>query len=431
VPSTGTLRKGSDLRVLVVHNAYSSRIPSGENVVVRDEIAGLREAGVDVELHEVSNDELVDEGPAGRARRLVETTWSRPAARRFDDAVRRNRPDVVHVHNLFPLLSASVPRVALRHGLPVVWSVHNRRLVCVKGGHFRADAPCHQCRPGWRAPGVWHGCYAESRGASALVTSATSLFRRMVRRRPITAVAPSRPMADWLTGVVGVPPERVHVKAHGVPPPTTSGAGSAGEIGEIAPDASRTLLFVGRLADYKGVHLLLDAWRRVGADDLRLVLVGDGPLAPDVAAAAADDPRVTWTGFVPPEEVATRLRRARAVLVPSRWEEPFGRVAVEAMAAGRPVVATGRGALADIVDAGCGWVVDADDPGDLARTVDHLAADDAGVAARGDAARRRYAERYSPAASTAALLALYDQVVARGLPVEDRDAVPTREEGGR
>ena len=394
-------RRGSDLGVLVVHNGYSSRIPSGENAVVHDEVGWLRAAGVDVELHEVSNDELVDEDVTSRARRLVDTTWSRPAARRFDDVLRRAQPDVVHVHNLFPLLSASVPRVALRHRVPVVWSVHNRRLTCVKGGHFRNDAPCHQCRPGWRLPGVWHGCYAESQGASALVTSATSIFRRMVRRHPITAVAPSQHVADWLTDVVEVPASRVHVKAHAVPEPAR---------GDHPPPATRrTFLFVGRLADYKGIRLLLDAWQAVRADDVTLDIVGDGPLAADVAAAAAHDPRITVAGFVPPTDVAARVARARAVLVPSLWEEPFGRAAAEAMAQGRPVLATTRGALADIVDDSCGWVVDGDppDPAAFAQAIEAIAGDDAGVARRGAAAQRRFTERYSPAASTDALVAIY------------------------
>lgn len=396
-------RRGAGLRVLVVHNAYSSRIPSGENVVVHDEVAWLRDAGVDVELHEVSNDELTTDDAAARARRLVDTTWSRRARRRFADVVDRFAPDLVHVHNLFPLLSASVPAEALRRRLPTVWTAHNRRLLCARGGNFRDDAPCYQCRPGWRAPSVWHACYAESRGATALMGSATAAFLRLVRRRPIVAVAPSDHMRRWLVDTVGIDDDRVRVKRNGVAEPPV----------DVDPDgaaSSRTFVFAGRLEDYKGTHLLLDAWRRIPDADVRLRIVGDGPLAGDVARAAEADTRITWTGYLPAHDIPAQLAMARAVLVPSLWDEPFGLVAVEAMACGRPIVSTRSGALTSLVDDECAWTVDADADA-LARTLREVAARDDDVIARASGARRRWAAHFSPPATTEALVDVYDHVL--------------------
>ena len=178
------------MRVLVVHNRYSATTPSGENVVVEKEVAWLREAGVEVATHEVSNDDVLGRGLGVTLRAAAETPWSPRAADRFAAAVRDSRPDLVHVHNLFPLLTASVPARARRAGLPVVWTAHNLRLVCVEGTHFRAGHDCTECRPGWRVPGIVHGCYRGSVPGSALVTVATSLFRRLARRQ-VTAVATS------------------------------------------------------------------------------------------------------------------------------------------------------------------------------------------------------------------------------------------------
>jgi glycosyltransferase involved in cell wall biosynthesis len=386
------------MRVLVVHNRYSSRVPSGENLAVDDEVRWLREAGVDVVRHEVSNDEIVTPGPLGRVREAVDAVWSVPARRRFLAALDDTAPDVVHVHNLFPLLSGSVPAAARRRGVPVVWTVHNRRVRCVGGGHFRDGAPCRECRPGWRVPGVVHRCYAGSASASALVSASSSLFRVAARRDGVVPIAISRHMADWLGSSAGFDPARVRVKYNAV---------DAARVPRSDPAALQRFVFAGRLALYKGVGLLLDAWRQLPADlDVTLRIVGDGDAADRVRAATSDDPRVEWTGHVAPGDVGEHLDAARAVLVPSLWEEPFGRVAAEAFAHARPVITTGRGGLAEIVDDRTGWVTGTS-PATLAAAIVEAARSDDAVHQRGEAALRRHADRFSPQATTEVLRHIY------------------------
>jgi glycosyltransferase involved in cell wall biosynthesis len=385
------------MRVLVVHNRYSSRVPSGENLAVDDEVRWLRDAGVEVFRHEVSNDEIVAPGPLARVRDGLDAVWSVAARRRFLAALDGHRPDVVHVHNLFPLLTGSVPAAARRRGIPVVWTVHNRRVRCVAGGNFRDGEACHQCRPGWRVPGVVHRCYAGSVSASALVTASSTLFRASAKRTGITPIAISEDMATWLGAEGGFDARRVRVKYNGV----------AGPTGPPPPAAGQTaFLFLGRLAAYKGLALMLEAWRRADVD-AELRIVGDGDLADDVAAAAAD-PRITWVGQVPPGRIGDELGAARAVLVPSVWREPFGRTAAEALAYGRPVITTGRGGLSEIVDDTCGWVTGLDPDAMAAALVEATRSDEA-VSRLGTGAARRHAAVFSPEATTDALIRVYDQ----------------------
>lgn len=393
------------MRVLVVHNRYSSRAPSGENLAVDDEVRWLGEAGVDVVRHEVTNDEIVSPSPLSRVRDGAEAVWSLSARRRFLAALDGHRPDVVHVHNLFPLLTGSVPSAARRRGVPVVWTVHNRRIRCVGGGNFRDGRPCTDCRPGWRVPGIVHGCYAGSAPASALVTASSSLLRVTARRRGVVAIAISEHMARWLTSAGGIAARDVRVKHNGV----------AGPVGPVPPAADqKAFVFLGRLAAYKGVALLLDAWRRAGVD-AELRIVGDGDLAGLVRDAAAADPRITWTGQAPGHQVGAHIAAARAVVVPSVWQEPFGRAAAEALAYGRPVVTSGQGGLSEIVDESCGWITGPEpDPERLAAALGEAAADDPGVEQRSDAARRRWQRRFSPQASTEALVRIYDAATGHG-----------------
>ena len=385
------------MRVLVVHNRYSSRVPSGENLAVDDEVRWLRDAGVEVDRHEVSNDDLVSPTVWSSLRNGASAVWSPRARRRFLAAVDGRNPDVVHIHNLFPLLSASVPQAARRRRIPVVWTVHNRRVRCVAGGNFRDGNPCHECTPGWRAPGVVHRCYAGSTVGSAVVTASSSIFGTIARRPgALTAVAISREVARWLVTEGGFRSSDVVTKYNGVagplappPPPGTAGA----------------FAFVGRLSAYKGVALLLEAWKLADVD-ARLTIVGDGEMDDEVRAAAARDRRITVVGGVPANEVSNHLAAARAVIVPSTWIEPYGRTSAEAMAHGRPVITTGTGGLAEIVDEACGWRTGISATA-MADAIRAAAASDAEVDRRGRAAAERHARLFSPEATTRALVDVY------------------------
>ncbi len=369
---------------------------------VAQEVDWLRAAGAEVVVHETSNDEVMGGGLAVKLRAAVETAWSPTAAGRFDEVVDRVRPDVIHVHNLFPLFTASVPWRAVHRDVPVVWTARNMRVLCVDGTQFRNGAPCTSCRPGWRVPGIRHRCYRGSLAASALVTGATSIFRRLARSH-VTVVAISQTLRTWLIGEAGFAPERVVVKYNGIPlPPPAEPATPAA--------ACASFLFVGKFAPYKGIDLLLAAWKRVQSASARLRFVGDGPMADVVRSAAAADPRISWVGQVPVPEVTRHIAESRAVVVPSVWDEPFGRVAGEALALGRPVITTGLGALSEVVGDNAGWVTGAD-AGALARAIDEAAATDISIAARGAAGRARHARLFSPEATTNHLLDIYQRAI--------------------
>jgi glycosyltransferase involved in cell wall biosynthesis len=388
------------MRVLVVHNRYSSRVPSGENLAVDDEVRWLGDAGVEVVRHEVSNDDVVAGGPMTRLRDGVQAVWSLSAQRRFSQLLEDAEPDVVHVHNLFPLLTASVPAVARRRGLPVVWTVHNFRIRCVAGTHFRDGRPCHECRPGWRVPATVHRCYAGSASASALVGAATAAYGTLARRRGVMPVAISQEVARWLTSRGGFSRPRVRVKYNGVARPE----------GDLTPPERQDhLLYLGRMSTEKGVDRLLAAWKHV-TSDVTLRFVGDGPLAGMVGDAASADRRIVAGGSVPAADATACIQSSRAVVVPSMWQEPFGRVAAEAIASGRPVITSGLGGLSEIVDDASGWITGTE-PAALARAIDEAAASDEVVAAKGAAGRDRHARLFSPEATTRALIEIYSEAI--------------------
>ena len=155
-------------RVLVVHNRYQLR--GGEDAVVESEMALMAEHGLDVRGMLVSNDEITHRNKAAVA---LQSIWSHRQARALDAILQDHRPDVVHVHNTFPLLSPALYWACQARGVPVVQTLHNFRLACPQAMFLREQRVCVDClgHVPWRA--VVHRCYRGS--ALQSLVSATNI----------------------------------------------------------------------------------------------------------------------------------------------------------------------------------------------------------------------------------------------------------------
>ncbi|HEU0132126.1 MAG TPA: glycosyltransferase family 4 protein [Mycobacteriales bacterium] len=378
------------MKVLVVHNRYVSAVPSGENAVVDEETASLREAGVDVVTHLRSSDEIAALPPAKKAALALRPLRSGEDAAAVRRLIRETRPDVLHLHNPYPLVSPWVIRVAHGEGVPVVQTVHNYRHGCIAGSFFRDGHPCEDClghRTLW--PGVVHGCYRGSRPQSAVLAAAENAHRGTWRSvdayLALTAFAKTKLVA------AGLPADRIVIRPNTTPDP-----------GEPRPPGEG-VLFVGRLDEEKGVPLLLAAARLCS---MPVTVVGSGRYA-DAAATA---PNVTYLGPRTPAEVAAAMTSAAAVVIPSVCYEGMPRVLVEAYARARPVVATAVGPLPELVPDETGWTA-APTPEALAAALDAVTPEAA--AAKGAAARARYLATMTPERTMTQLLDLYRSVASR------------------
>jgi glycosyltransferase involved in cell wall biosynthesis len=382
------------VRVLVAHNRYRSAAPSGENRLVDAEIALLRDAGVEVVPLLTDSDDIAS-GARGVLQAAPGPVYSRSGVRRFRRLLEESRPDVVHVHNVFPLISPYVVRVAARAGVPVVQTVHNYRHGCVNGLHLRDGHPCIDCL-GTRLglPAVRHGCYRDSRLQTVPMTLGQNVHRATWRDDVDRYLALTPFMREKLeaTGVAG---DRIEIRPTWVPDPGDAGA------------PGRDVVFVGRLDEPKGVDRLLDAWQRGRPDGRRLVVAGDGPLAPLVEETQRRDSTVEWLGAVPAERVAEAMRDAAYVVVPSRFFEGYPLVVAEAFGRGRAVLTVAGGSVASVVDDTTGWVVEPEAAA-LADAFETITDETAAV--RGRAARAAYERDNSPERGLASLLAAYEAV---------------------
>ena len=386
------------VKVVIAHNLYSTRQPSGENAVVAEEIAGLDEAGV-LTLPFLRRTDAIAALPAGqRALLPLSPVYAGRAQHELATLLRHERPDIVHLHNPYPLLSPWIVRTAHRHGVPVVHTLHNYRQTCVSGLHLRAGGACHDCvglPVGW--PAVRHGCYRGSRAQSTAMAAALTVHRGTWRRLDrVFALTPA--MAGYANSL-GIDAARVVVKPNAVPDP-----GRHHEAGE-------GFLFAGRLSAEKGVGVLLEAWQRHVDGSLGpLRVAGDGPLADLVRSCAARRGDVEYLGPLDPAGVLVAMRRARVVLVPSVWAEVCPRVVIEALATGRPVLGTNLGGVPWLIGAGeatpAGWATEP--------TVDALAdglrVAHAGADRLSAPARARYERMFTPQESTGTLIRTYEEV---------------------
>ncbi|HTX27469.1 MAG TPA: glycosyltransferase [Streptosporangiaceae bacterium] len=406
------------MRVLLVHNRYRSAIPSGENRVVDQESAELARAGHTVRRFEKESDEI-EHWPAVRKATLpARVIWSRESHRELTAALHGYRPDVVHIHNTFPLISAAALYACRDAAVPVVATIHNYRLMCASGDLMREGAICHDCMHRLPIPGAVHGCYRGSRAATAPLVVATVAHRKAWRSLVSAYLFISAAQRD-LHLSLKLPPGRVFVRHNMIP---YRGI-------QVAP-RDPVVAFIGRLEEAKGVRLLMAAWDRYlgssGDSELRLLIAGTGSLDREVTAWAAARPSVEVLGLVPPGQVRELTSRARAVVVPSVWEEPFGLVVIEAMAAGTPTIAAAHGSFPELVTPGVdGVLVRPGDPDALAAAVADVAAHPERYEDYGRSARETYEQRFNPDHSLKHLIEIYNFAITH--PVRTRAARDSRD----
>jgi glycosyltransferase involved in cell wall biosynthesis len=404
------------MKVLLVHNSYQQ--PGGEDRVFALEADMLRAHGHEVLVYHAHNDEVKGKNPLSL---FADTIWNSKVYFKIRDLIRRARPEILHAHNTFPLISPAVFHAAEQERVPVVQTLHNFRLLCPSATFFRAGRVCEDCVKTvvpW--PGVLHACYRDSVPASAATAAMLTIHRALQTWEKKIAVYIS--LTDFARSKFiegGLPAEKVVVKPNFVHPDPGLGGGDGGYA-----------LFVGRLTPEKGISTLLEAWSRLGKT-FPLEIAGDGPLAPQVAKAVEQNSGIRWLGWLPRDQVLERMKHASVLIVPSIWYEAFPMVIVEAFALGLPVIVSKLGSMSCVVDHG--------------RTGLHFAAGDAlGLVAQVQNFRGHYEEsvymrqqarlefetKYTSEHNYGQLIQIYDRARASGREaslgdITDRELMPT------
>lgn len=381
------------MKVVVAHNRYRSDAPSGENVIVDLEIAQLRDAGVTVVPFERSSDDIPSLPAAQKALLPLSPIWSPSSTRALASLLQAERPDVLHLHNPYPLLSPGVVRTAHKYGVPVVQTVHNYRQVCAPGVYFRDGHICTDCKGrAFGLPAIQHKCYRGSALQSTIMAT-TLAVHRGTWHSVDKYIALTGNIAAHLREY-GIAEDHIAIKPNAVEDP-----------GPAAPSGSG-VLFAGRLSAEKGLGILLDAWQTFPEGSLGpLRIAGDGDLRPLAEKAAANRSDVVYLGSQDRLAVRDLMRQSALVAVPSRWFEPLSTVIIEALANGRPVLSTTLGGSPYLVG-DSGWIVEPTAEA-LAAVLPDAVRSAADLSAE---ARQRYVDTFHPDVVIQRLLDIYASV---------------------
>jgi glycosyltransferase involved in cell wall biosynthesis len=393
-------RRDSKPAVMLAHNFYQQR--GGEDIVVEAELRLLERAGHRTSTFFRNSREILDYSRWAKARLGMRVVWSETGAREMRAALEREKPDLVHVHNFVPLVSPSLYYVCQDLHIPVIQTLHNYRLICPAAALHRDGNVCEECLGKllpW--PGVVHKCYRQDRLATLSVAVMITTHGLLgTWNKAIDRYIALTEFARTKLGENGIPAHKIVVKPNFVDPDPGAKQGP----GEYA-------LYVGRLSPEKGVRTLLEGWRRLKTR-VPLVVLGEGPCAPEVIGASREMPSIRWLGRRGKNEVIEAMKRARFLVMPSECYESSPLALLEAFGCALPIVASALGALAELVDDGrTGLTFRASDPDDLAVKVDWAWSHPWELEQMGQEARNEFEAKYTAAANYASLLAVYNDVL--------------------
>jgi len=373
------------MRILLIHNLYRSRAPSGEDIVFNDECELLRTYGHEVVTYERRNDDIAAFSLREKAAILWQATWSRRSYAEIRALIRHSKPDVAHFHNTFPLISPSAYYACQAEGVPVVQTFHNFRFFCASGAFFRGRRVCEECLKYGAWYSLGHGCYRDSKAQTLPLAAMIWLHQQKdTWTQQIDVFIALTEFARKKYIQAGLPADRVVIKPNFMNEPP-----------EPCYENQGYVIFLGRLSPEKGVETLLAAWKKF--PDIPLKILGDGVQRSELEGIAqkAGLSNVEFLGFLPHAEAGQWLRNARFMVMPSIWYESFPLTIREALAGGKPIVASRLGAMATLIEDGkTGLLFEPGNPDDLAAKLRWLIENEDIAVQMGKAARAEFEAKY-------------------------------------
>ncbi len=382
------------MRILICHNAY--QLNGGEDAVVESEYELLKSHGHDVELYIVSNDEI--RGVLDKVKTGLHASYSESSKERIRNLLSVLKPDVVHFHNTFPLLTPSVYDACREIGVGIVQTLHNFRTICPSALLLRNGKLCELCISGTPYYGTLHKCYRGSRLQSFAVSHMVSHHRKVNTwnekvDRFITLTEFGREKfaaARFPTNKIRVKPNFVR---HSLAPTTE--------------ERQDFCLYVGRISEEKGLDTLCQAFSQT---NIPLKIAGSGPLLQDLRSKYSVD--IEFLGPQTQQQINHLMADARFLVMPSKWYETFGLVIIEAYANMLPVVCSDLGAMRELVKNNeTGLHFEAGNAQDLAVKVKWLYDNPNECRQMGENAFREYQEKFTPEINYKMLIDIYQEAI--------------------
>src|SRR3954451_5809181 len=387
------------MRVLLVHSAYQQF--GGEDSVVRAETELLKSHGDEVYTYSRHNDEIKDFSRMDKALFFPQSLYSWKTSDGLEDAVRRVRPDVAFVHNVYPLISPAAYHKLHQLGVPTVQVLHNFRPFCPNGFFYTQGQICEACKGGNYLNAVSKRCFKHSIALSGLYAMTLGLNRMGGMLDKISGFICLTEFFRIKMREAGVPESKLFVRPNFVRAPAL----------RETRDSSGYALFLGRLSPEKGCWMLIRAFEQLPG--VHLKIVGTGPMEQELREYIRNKgiQNIEMLGFKAGEEKWEILRNALCVVLPSEWYENFPVTALEGFMAARPVVASRIGGLPYIVEDGkSGLLFEPGNAEELAQHLRYLVGHPAEAESMGRRGRMLTETKYGPEEGYENLMRVFAQV---------------------
>ena len=389
------------IKVLHAHNYYLQS--GGEDTAFKAEVNLLRDHGFEVLEYVEDNHNIASRSQLSVA---LQTVWSWDSYKKIKKTLRRERPQIVHFHNTFPLISPAVYYACREEKIPVIQSLDNPRLLCPSANFYRNGRLCQDClgrTPPW--PSVLHACYHDSHLQTTVVASMLTFHRwrkTWVRQVDYYLVATEFYRRKFIEG--GLPAKNIVVKPHFIyPDPDARSKEHAGEY----------VLFISRLDPEKGVRTMLDAWKTLSHIPLKIRGAGQLEKETNEFIHSNQSTSVELIPRLSRQELTALIKNARFLIWPSEgFYETFGYVAVECFANGVPVIASNIGVMNEIVTNGVtGLHFTPGNSADLAKKVQWAWEHPDTMAEMGHNARKEYELKYTAERNYDMLMDIYHMAI--------------------
>ncbi|MCU0447410.1 MAG: glycosyltransferase family 4 protein [Microscillaceae bacterium] len=386
------------MRILLIHNFYQKA--GGEDVVYQAEGELLEKYGHQISRLAFDNSSLrsfLDVLKFG-----INLFYNYKSAKILNDRILSFKPDIIHVHNFFPIASPSIFYEANKHNIPIVVTLHNYRLICPSGILYHNnqiyEKSIHKTFP---LDAIWKGVYRKSRFQTAAVVMMTGIHKLLHTWDSkidayITLSEFSRQL--FVNSSLHVKPEKFYLK-----PNFTFDRG-------FDSNKENYFLFVGRLVPEKGVMTILKAFSQTKH---HLKIIGAGDLESEVIEASRKYENIEFLGFQKNSEVIEITKKAKGLLFASAWYETFGLTVIEAFSAATPVIIANMGGHGQLVQHDYnGLHFEPNNVEDLIQQLQKL--DDKNfVDVLATNARRTFLEKFTPEKNYEMLMDIYQKVLAK------------------
>ena len=381
------------MKVLIVHNFY--KIRAGEFSVLKNEIKLLKDNGNEVITFYKDNKNI--KSFFSKIIHFLRIVYSRNIFNEFDNYLKQNKPDVIHVHNFFPIMTPAIFFAAKKNNIPIIHTLHNYRLICPTSTLMHNNRIYEKSIINGPFSTIIDKVYRNSYLGTFALARMISYHKKyntwdnqVDKFIALTNFSKSKFVeANFLS-------HKIEIKSNFV-----------FDMYDPDSDKKEYALFIGRISEEKGIRYLIKAWEKI---DYKLIIAGTGPLENFIRSRLNEN--IIFLGKQNKEEIRNLMNAASFLIIPSIWYEGFPMVILEAYSAGLPVLGSRIGSIEEVVlDDITGLHFESNNSRDIVKKVNRIIKNRELLKKLSKNARKEYLEKYTPTKNYDILKNIYNSVI--------------------